>query len=182
MFPGNPMGWRYSPTRNRSVYGTLSGGTNAAVDSIAYTFSNVCGYFAFCATIACTSVLVTSLKSKAKWRQQASSSSSTAAASTVSRDVRIIKLMVTISAMFIICFLPNTVVYWTVVIFSDFSINGRYNNLFFIVVSLTLDLEAINSSVNVIVYMKMNSKYRTVAQELLNWNSCSDSKGTKIGT
>ena len=182
VFPANPMGWRFSATKNRSVYGVRALRINGRVDSISYTLCNVCGYFSFCTTIASTSVLVNSLKTKAKWRQTAASGLSNSTASAISRDERVIKMMVTISVVFILCYLPNTVIYMTTIAFNDFSVNGRYQNLFFIVASLTWDLEAINSSVNVLVYLKMNSKYRSIALELFHWTSCtwSASKQAKM--
>ncbi|GFR99520.1 chemosensory receptor A [Elysia marginata] len=111
---GSPIGWKFSPTRNRTIIMQL--GVDNKAEQITYGLSNVCGYVSFFVVIVCTSVLITNLRRKAKWRE---------------------------------------------------GVTG-YQNLFFVTFCFTFNLEAINSSVNILIYLNMSSKYKAIFDAMFN--------------
>ncbi|KAK3775403.1 hypothetical protein RRG08_013248, partial [Elysia crispata] len=170
VFFGSPLGWKFSPTRNRTIIMQL--GVDNQAEQITYGLSNVCGYAAFFVVILCTGILITSLKRKAKWREGVTGIASAGKdgeapaggktnANNVSRDTKIIKLVVIISSVFIGSYFPSTVVFLAATAMPDFSPTGEYRNLFFVACSFTYNLEAINSSVNILIYLNMSSKYKS---------------------
>ncbi|KAK3767767.1 hypothetical protein RRG08_052910 [Elysia crispata] len=176
VFFASPLGWKYSPSRNRTLYMQL--GVDNEVEQITYGLSNVCGYVAFFVVILCTSILITSLRRKARWREGATSAGAAGKDSddptgnkpgsgSVSKETKIIKLVVIISAVFIGSYFPSTVVFLAATAMPGFSATGKYNNLFFMACSLTYNMEAINSSVNIFIYLNMSSKYRATFDSML---------------
>ncbi|GFR62968.1 chemosensory receptor A [Elysia marginata] len=169
VFFASPLGWKFSPKRNRTLYMQL--GVDNEVEQITYGLSNVCGYVAFFVVILCTAILITSLRRKAKWREGVTGTgtsvkdsddlaASKSGSGGVSKEMKIIKLVVIISTVFIGSYFPSTVVFLAATAMPGFSATGKYHNLFFMACSLTYNLEAINSSVNIFIYLNMSSKYK----------------------
>ncbi|XP_012945324.1 uncharacterized protein LOC106013629 [Aplysia californica] len=136
------------------------------VDEISFAINNVfSAWAAFVTVIICTTILVVQLNSKTKWRSK-NVKQATQAENISSRDRKLIKMVVTVSGIFIVLFIPGTVSTSVMIFKPDYGISGKYNNLFFIVWSFFFLLEGVNSTVNIFAYLTMSSKYKAAFCEL----------------
>ncbi|XP_005104454.1 galanin-like G-protein coupled receptor npr-9 [Aplysia californica] len=175
--------WKFYPDRNRTLLGIAFVENRVEIESIAIPINgSVIPWSAFIVVIVCTSVLVYSLNSKTKWRnkatfgvtnlsetENANSTKSTAGASV--RDRRVVKMVVLISIIFITSFMPFTVCFMWSAIEPEFSVVGRFQNTFWVAVGVALIMETINSSVNLILYYRMSSRYRETFRQLFRLKS-----------
>ncbi|GFS18352.1 chemosensory receptor B [Elysia marginata] len=128
----------------------------------------------FVAVIICTVILVRKLAQTSRWRARTTMSNEPtaepggAANSTTmtQRDKRLVKMVTFLSAIFIVCFLPSAVNLIIMICSAEYSIVGRYRNMFQVGWSFLNCLEATNSSVNIFVYYNMSSRYRKCFREM----------------
>lgn len=131
------------------------------MESLSYIINNACiAFCAFVVIIGCTVVLVVQLRSKAKWREFCTSGKQGNAMP--SRSTKVSKMVVTISSIFIACFVPIIIAFVAMSIEPALSISGKYRGLLTITAGLCVLLESINSSVNIFIYYHMSSRYRKV--------------------
>ena len=83
-----------------------------------------------------------------------------AAEHAVNRDRKLGRMIVLLSGIIFLCYIPSTVALLVQLIQPGFSMLGRYRNSFFATWSFVWVLDAFNSSVNIFVYYNMSSKYR----------------------
>ncbi|CAL1535394.1 unnamed protein product [Lymnaea stagnalis] len=167
IFPVTPFVWKLLPSTNRTVLGTIFAPNRDDVSNTMYIFSNAYSYAAFISISCFTAILVGQLRTKSKWRNIAASVNNSGSVS--KRDQKVVKMVVVISAVFIVCFFPETVIYIGTVINQDFRVAGRYRNFFFIVNSSMYFLEVTNSNANVIIYMRMSSKFRRAFNAIISF-------------
>ena len=77
-----------------------------------------------------------------------------------SKDARIIQQLVLISTIFITCNIPRFIRNSTSLLEPEFDLGGRYEFLYYTTGFVINIFDAINSSVNVLVYYTYNSKFR----------------------
>ncbi|KAH9514620.1 hypothetical protein Btru_023108 [Bulinus truncatus] len=157
------LGINFYPARNRSLIGLVFQGNRATVEAIAFASTIVLCYVAFLVVVACTVILVIKLNNQTKWRQVSSSAAPEGTAtSQTSKDRRVVKMVVTISTMFIVCYMPITLVLIGTMAVPEFGMIGRYENLYHAISSFGYSMESINSSMSIFVYLRMSSKYRAI--------------------
>ncbi|GFR66943.1 chemosensory receptor A [Elysia marginata] len=84
-----------------------------------------------------------------------------AAEHAVNRDRKLGRMIVLLSGILFLCYIPSTIALLVQLIEPGFSMLGRFNNSFFATWSFVWVLDAFNSSVNIFVYYNMSSKYRS---------------------
>ena len=84
----------------------------------------------------------------------------TDAGKTSTKETRIAKQMVFVSTIFIVCNTPKMISYLTTNIEPDFDLGGRYQYLYQYSISLFAIFDTLNSSSNIFVYFKYNTKFR----------------------
>ncbi|GFS18320.1 chemosensory receptor A [Elysia marginata] len=85
------------------------------------------------------------------------------------RDRKLGRMIVLLSAIVFICYLPSTMCLVFMMIYPGFSIMGDEVNVFFMAWSWVFVFDATNSSVNIFLYYNMSSKYRATFQSLFPW-------------
>ena len=87
------------------------------------------------------------------------------------RDRKLARMIVFLSTILFVCYLPSTICLVTQLLEPEFSIKGDYENIFFVGWSFAWIADAINSSVNIFVYYNMSTKYRETFQNLfVRWH------------
>lgn len=148
---------KYFPERNRTLFGLVFTADRDYVQKITFIISNfVMPFSAFLLVIICTAMLVTSLQKNSLWHRS-SASSLTAAAN---RNQRVGKMVVMISALFIACFIPTSIIMLAVAFEPELTVGGKYISVGFYLGGLGMLLESINSSVNIFIYYHMGSRFR----------------------
>lgn len=160
----NGLGQRFFPHKNKTMIGLILARNRQTVERISFLVNNAfIPFTAFLLIIICTIILTFQLHNKSKWRKK---STTTAQADSVSnRNQKVAKMVVTISTVFIVCFVPVSAMSMVIFIDPRFSIGGTFMNMLLLIGGLGFVLESINSSVNIFVYYQMSSKYRDVFHE-----------------
>lgn len=152
----NRLDWKFFPDVNKTLIGIVHASNHEIIDSITYVINHV--LFNFCAffvIIVCTLTLSIQLHNQAKWR-----AGSTKDNSLSNQNKTAAKLVVVVSVIFIVCFIPNCFLFILISSSVDFSVKGKYRFVTFILGGVGVILESINSAVNIFVYYGMSTKYR----------------------
>ncbi|KAL8583086.1 hypothetical protein ACOMHN_008524 [Nucella lapillus] len=110
-----------------------------------------------------TVVTVRKLKTAMDWRQKTSSQVMD------KRQVSLVKMLITVSCVYIACNAPKLSLSIVRFVVEEFSTSGRYRNLFVVTHRAGHALLMVNSSVNVLIYFRQSSRFR---RELCRLCSC----------
>ncbi|BFZ07874.1 hypothetical protein BsWGS_10913 [Bradybaena similaris] len=161
----NRLGMKFYPARNRTLLGLVPTENRETVEQISFAINNVLIPFsAFIVVNLCTVILVIKLRKRTVWRNK--TTSSTQADSVSIRNRKVAKMVVMISTLFIVCFVPISVVFTAVLLVPDLAIDGRFRNILIVVGGICFILESVNSSVNIFIYYHMSTKFRTIFRQL----------------
>ncbi|KAL8559541.1 hypothetical protein ACOMHN_018704 [Nucella lapillus] len=120
------------------------------------------GFVTFFVVSFVTVVTVRKLKTAMDWRQKTSSNAID------KRQVTLVKMLITVSCVFITCNAPKISLATARFLVDEFSTTGKYRNFFFVTHRLGHVLLMVNSSVNVFIYCKQSSRFREELQALTN--------------
>ncbi|GFN83916.1 chemosensory receptor a [Plakobranchus ocellatus] len=176
--------WVFNPYLNVTILNTISVNSELAI-----LFENIsiviCGVIqpllAFSIVLICTVLLVVQLKKISSWRMSVTSAksqqvqpkdnpaarSSAAEARISQKEERLVRMVVAIATIFIVNYFPTCITLLCYVIFDEFNLFGVYRRLY-IVSGYVITLgQPISGSVNILIYYKLASKFRTVFRRLV---------------
>ncbi|KAK6966193.1 neuropeptides capa receptor [Biomphalaria glabrata] len=116
-----------------------------------------------------TLILITKLKSNSEWRHRVSNPQSRGKSSVNYKERNAIAMLATMSGIYIVCLIPCSALNLADGLFEEMKVGGIYFDLNKLVYSFLILFEAINCSVNSIIYFKMSSKYRQVFYQMCIW-------------
>lgn len=155
----------FSPARNKTIIGFVYTNNRERVEGATCAVSCVLvPLSSFTVIVVCTLTLVAKLQRKSEWRQNVGSVQTEKA---TCRDQKATKMVIVISSLFIVCFLPVCLVMLAMLIDKEFSIIGKKRNVFICVFSVCFLLESINSAMNIFIYYYMSTKYRNMLQKMI---------------
>lgn len=162
------IGWKFDAARNQSLLGLLFlPSRNVYLVALSFYLSACTQISAFAVIIIFTAILVFKLKQTSQWRQSMANNGQNSMKGAQKRDSKIVKMVILIAVIYCLClfsFLVNCIV---TCIEPEFMAFRLYHNFFFGIWSFAFLFESINASVNIFVYYKMSSKYRTTLQLLV---------------
>lgn len=165
VYSANRLGVKFFPAKNKSLIGIVFTGDKELVEKVSYGINNVLIPFsAFLLIMICTVILVAKLQKTTKWRKTSAASAQGEVVS--SRNQKVSRMVVMISVLFIICFIPVSILFIAMSVMPELSIVGKHRNIVITVGGLAVILESINSSMNIFIYYKMSTKYRNVLLSL----------------
>lgn len=168
------LGYTFSFSRNKSIVGLVFVPGQEHLEKIAILINNVCIPFgAFAIVSFCTIVMSTQLRRETHWIKTTISDVQANRISTRNRKVAM--MVVNICSLFIVCFVPTTIIMLAIVFEPALLGNNKYMHISVIIGGFSYIMEGINSSVNIFIYYHMSSKYRTIFQKLfrgehIGWN------------
>lgn len=138
------------------------------MEGVEHFLHSILSIVSFTLVVILTVALVTKLKKSSEWRKE--STAQTAQLNNVCiREQKTVKMVVLIATVLIVCYTPGTMLTLaTFVLGPDLNVLGKYVNICLASWSVGYVCQAINSSVNIILYYKMSSKYRRTFDELLS--------------
>ncbi|KAI8794980.1 FMRFamide receptor [Biomphalaria glabrata] len=159
------MDWRYDSTRNESVLGVAFRSNRLQTQGVTFLL-HVCLVVIglFCVTTL-TSILVSNLRRQTKWRLKSSSDAKQQAAYS-SRDRKSQLMVIVVATSVVICYIPLTCVSLVSVFEPQFSIVGKYSSIFVNTWGTIFIFGMTNSSSNILIYYKMNSKFKSTFREM----------------
>ncbi|GFN84557.1 hypothetical protein PoB_001106300 [Plakobranchus ocellatus] len=145
----------------------------------------ICGVIqpllAFSIVLICTVLLVVQLRKISSWRLSVTSaksqrvqseenpaaSSSAAEARISKKEERLVRMVVAIATIFIASYTPTCIMILCSVVFDTFHLFGVYRRLFIVSGYIVSMGQPISGSVNILIYYKMASKFRSVFRRLV---------------
>uniref|UniRef100_A0A2C9LWD0 G-protein coupled receptors family 1 profile domain-containing protein n=1 Tax=Biomphalaria glabrata TaxID=6526 RepID=A0A2C9LWD0_BIOGL len=161
----------FFPEINASLYIMVEYSKGAVIDDTVY-------YLGFVAmpmvnmfiVICCTLILVIKVKASVNWRNIAQSGKSfsiekksvpVTGRESVTKEGKLTKMVVTITSVFIACNMPNNLVIMARSFEPEFSERGKYQFIFIMIHDVMYILETVNSSVSVLIFYNMSSKFKS---------------------
>ncbi|GFO04165.1 chemosensory receptor a [Plakobranchus ocellatus] len=176
--------WDFNPYLNVTILNTIPVNSELAIlfEKISVV---ICGVIqpllAFSIVVTCTVLLVVQLRKISSWRLSVTSAKSQrvqpeenlAGISSVTeiripqKEERLVRMVVAIATIFIVCYIPTCVGLLCYVAFDEFNMFGVYRKLFIVSSYITSLGQPISGSINILVYYKMASKFRSVFRRLV---------------
>lgn len=151
--------WAYIPFLNKTLLAISYRSGREKVTGLIFFMNSVTGVTSFVAVIIFTSILVVKLKKASIWRQKTTTGSSGQDAMS-NRDKKTVKMIALIATVLIVCFTPGAVVSMVTFVEPEFDLRRGYMNSVVSMWSIAVVFQSVNSSVNIVFYYKMSSKYR----------------------
>lgn len=156
--------WKFVPEQNKTLLGLIF--INHEQMFTAINFTNAFfGVLSVSTVVLITMILICQLKAKSKWRKSANVQLKTSEALS-NRDRTTVVMVVLIAIILIVCYTPSVILCVMTFCYLEFTVGGKYFNLFHVLWSAANVLENVNSSVNIFLYLKMSSKYRSTFKSL----------------
>lgn len=154
----------FLPVINKTLVSISATQDRDRVESISLAINSFSIPFAaFSVIVVCTIILSVSLQRGTRWRK---SVTRTSHKDSSHRNLKVIKMVVMVSTLFIICFVPISTNMLIVAFKPELNIYGRYWNVGLVMAGVGLFLESINSSANIFIYYHMSGKYRNTFRHL----------------
>lgn len=152
---------KFFPRRNKSILGMAFSADREILIKISYIVNNVViNLGSFIVISVFMIIMVLQLQKNTHWLK--TSGASKQADTFSSRNQKISKMVISISVLFIICFIPVSMLYIGLSQEPDFFTSSKYINLILVLGSTGVLLESINSSCKIFIYYYMRHKYRNV--------------------
>lgn len=156
---------KFYPDKNKTLVGLVSTKDRDIVEKVSFPINNVfVPTSAFVTVSVSTIILVYELRKKAAWRKTVTVETSSTSMS--SRDQKIAKMVVMISVLFITCYLPSVMNFMAMLLEPQFAIDGKFKSIFLVMFGFCFTLESTNSTMNIFIYYRMSSRYKTVFRQL----------------
>lgn len=167
-FLTNSLGLKFVPERNKTVVGVLQRHDRDGTEKVSYIVNNIfIPFSSFLAVISGTVVLVINLQKSNTWRQLSVPTSQ--GCNVCTRNLKVAKMVVVMSTLFIACFTPLSVFFILMTVESSmFYAQGQNKNLYTSLGGFGLMLESVSSSMNILIYYHMSTKYRTTFRQLFS--------------
>ncbi|XP_012943213.1 neurotensin receptor type 2-like [Aplysia californica] len=160
------LGPKYISEVNMTMIGIVYISHGVFIEGISLLISVFSQLVSFFSVIVCTVILVQTLLIKSRWRQ--SSSSAAKQESLSNRDMKVVKMVLSIAVIFIVCFSPSAASIFAMMSVTEYSIDGEYQNMFLLIWAISFLLVVTNSAVNIFVYYNMSSKFKEIIDEMFN--------------
>ncbi|CAL1541416.1 unnamed protein product, partial [Lymnaea stagnalis] len=154
------LGWKFYPGFNRTLLGLQFDDWAIEVTYVSNLLNiPVSSISSFSLTFVCTVVISFLLVKKRKWRKANGCLPNKASHQMSGNDHRAVKMVTVVSVIFLVSVTPSIAIIIGTVLFIEFSLTGKYRRLFYMCYCVSFVLEAINSSVNILVYYNMNVRF-----------------------
>ncbi|CAL1530414.1 unnamed protein product [Lymnaea stagnalis] len=162
--------WKWYPEVNKTLLGLKFTTDRHRVDGLSFLLYAVYMIISFFSVVVLTAILFSKLKRKIEWRH-GKASSVKPSESLTRRDKKTMRMVVVIAGVLIVTFMPQVIIFTVGFIEPEFSVVGKYVNFFFMSWSFCFVFDAANSSVSIILYYTMSSKYRLTFHEIFSERS-----------
>ncbi|XP_059168327.1 neuropeptides capa receptor-like [Physella acuta] len=168
------LDWVFFPQLNRSVIAVNARQNPYNVFGISYFVSDLfVPYFTFFIIIVCNAIIGIKLNTRSKWINSISISHSSED-NTVSnkekfvsnKEKKVVLMLTVVSVIFIVCLIPQSGILTAVSQVSGLMVGGVYYKISLIIYSISYVTETVSSSVNIVVYYKMSSRYKNTLRSI----------------
>ncbi|XP_059168541.1 neuropeptides capa receptor-like [Physella acuta] len=155
------LGWTFMPIFNKTILIGMNKMDPYIVFGISYYFTDLfIPYFSFFVIILCNIIIGIQLNRRALWRSSIATTSKATSESFPSKEKKLVLMLQLVAVVFIVCLIPQSAVLTTISFVPELSILGNYFDVALLCTFISNFTETITSSVNLIIYYKMSSRYR----------------------
>ncbi|CAL1534771.1 unnamed protein product, partial [Lymnaea stagnalis] len=151
--------WNSYPGKNHTMLGLAFRSNRPVTEGLVFTFHAAFAILSFTANVVFTSILVTRLKTSAKWRRKSTVDNEQSEIK-AARDKKTMTMIILVAIILIICYTPTVVFSIVSTMVPEFGVVGRQSNIFHAAWSFAFLTHSINSSINIFLYYSMSSKYK----------------------
>lgn len=159
------LDFKFFPETNKTLLVIYFTSNRESVAGLVYLLSAFTGMLSFLGVIVVTVILIVKLTQISKWRKEATSGS-VHAGLVSTREKKTVKMVAIIALILIVCYSPGSAVGLATFVEVELSLRGRYVDMAISMWSIAFIFQAINSSINILLYYKMSTKYRETLHEL----------------
>ncbi|KAI8793161.1 growth hormone secretagogue receptor type 1 [Biomphalaria glabrata] len=164
--------WKIDPTHNATIMGVDFSSNIASILDLVFIFMVTLALMAFSCAIILTTILIISLKQKSKWRQASTYDKDNGDKGLSSKDKKTIRMVIVVASVLIVCYTPASINSILTPLVPGYSINGDQSNSFEAGWSFAFLLHSINSSVTMLLYYNMSSKYKSTFHQIFPMCIC----------
>ncbi|KAH9488043.1 hypothetical protein Btru_065496 [Bulinus truncatus] len=158
------LGWRFNLYTNRTILGLVFTSDRAQFKGVSLSLYGAYMLASFVAVPTLTCALAIVYVRSARWRHSNTRQSISASG----RDKKAVKMVLVVGLVFTVSYSFSVVLVAIGKSVPGFDVVGVYANLFIICFAVSFVLDAVNSSIHVIIYYKTLSKYRKSFQQLFD--------------
>ncbi|KAK7002784.1 G-protein coupled receptor AH9.1 [Biomphalaria glabrata] len=166
VYSSSSLDWSFDPNVNRTLFTIVDNNRTMMVSLLMNVSHFYLSVIAFICNVIFTAILVVSLKKKSDWRRSATFVGDQNEALT-RRDKKTVTMVITVAAILIVCYSPGVTSCFVEIFVPDFSIFAKQRNVYQVIWSFCFLFHSVNASINVIVYYRISSKYRTTFNKIL---------------
>ncbi|XP_059172439.1 uncharacterized protein LOC131953318 [Physella acuta] len=162
--------WRFYPEYNATLLGLAYADNYFDATAIPNIINNpILSVASFTIVLLCTSIIITNLNKKSKWRQSTSAKQPGSQPNNLtSKDKRATKMVTIISVMLLASVTPSVLTDFIASVDAEFCLTGKHRNMFYLFYCVTFTFETVNSSLSIAVYYNMNSRFRQTCRRVLH--------------
>ncbi|XP_059168421.1 FMRFamide receptor-like [Physella acuta] len=155
------LDWMFVPGLNKTVVAASFRKNLHAVFGISYIVTDLFApYFTFFVIIFSNITIGLKLNLRSKWIQSVSQKPSNKEKFVSNKEKKVVLMLTVVSVIFIVCLIPQSAILTAVSQLSELAVRGVYFDVALVCYSISYLMEAVCSSVNILVYYKMSSRYR----------------------
>ncbi|XP_059141130.1 rhodopsin-like [Physella acuta] len=155
------LDWKFYPGRNKTLVGLIFSANKETINSISIGLNVVLCNGSFIFVTVNTLILVCNINKSMQFKE----SFAKVTGKKISKETKASKMVILTAGVFIVCLFPSSLVTLGMVIFPSFNAGEAQGNLFFTLASVIHISEAINASLNILVYVHMSSKFKQTFTE-----------------
>ncbi|XP_059168453.1 FMRFamide receptor-like [Physella acuta] len=161
------LDWMFVPGLNKTIIAASVRENPYNIFGISYFVTDLfLPYFTFFVIIFNNITIGLKLNSRSKWIQSVSQKPSNKEKFVSNKEKKVVLMLTVVSVIFIVCLIPQSAILTAVSQVSGLMHGGNYFDVSLLCYSISYLMEAVCSSVNILVYYKMSSKYRKVLQSI----------------
>lgn len=171
--------WKFFPSRNQTLLGLIFIDYEHIFTAINFT-NAFFGVLSISVVEFVTMILIWQLREKSLWRKSANVQQKQSK-SMSNRDKKAAVMVILIAIILIACYTPSVILCLVAFYYPEFGNGEKYLNIYQVSWSGAHVLENINSSVNIFLYLKMSTRYRTTFHSIFEkWRPKQQGKFAKL--
>ncbi|XP_059168762.1 FMRFamide receptor-like [Physella acuta] len=157
------LDWKFFPETNSSKLAVHFRGNPSDVFSFIYFITDIfLPYTTFTTIVISNLILASIMRRRAENKTQLTNAIKSCRELFIKKDMKVIKMVLVISALFITCLIPQSIINMAIGFKHELGYTLKYQDLMAVVYSIAYLAETVGSSVNFLVYYVMSSNFRNM--------------------
>ncbi|XP_059168773.1 FMRFamide receptor-like [Physella acuta] len=157
------LDWRFFPETNSSKLGVHFRGNPRDVFGFIYFITDIfLPHTSFTIIVISNIILTAKMRKRTGNKVKLTNASQKMMEKMIKKDMNIIKMLLVVSALFIVCLIPQSALNTAIGFYREFGYQLKYQDRLILCYSVSYLTETVGSSVNIVVYYRMSTKFRSM--------------------